>query len=300
MNKIPVFGTVSRAYGFLIGDFGTILRLTWAPLLGSAIVQYYVGAEVIDAAMRTMQTSDPTQMMEYVPQNFLLGCVQFLAGIIATVALLRVVISGDRKPGLFVYFWFGSAEIRLVAVYLLLFVAAIAAFIGVTIVLAILAALATQFPPLGVVLGIGGLVLLVVVVWIMLRLMLIAPVIVSEPGLGVERSWALMHGNALRMFFILLLTFIPLVIVLAFTTYTLLGSDLPPFPDIFGLAKQGGTAGNDAVQEAMKHWQTALMTAYRKHWPEVNIAGFVLNIVSTALFAGMAGSAYVAASGKHG
>jgi hypothetical protein len=297
MNKIPVFGTVSRAYGFLIGDFGTILRLAWAPLLGAAIVQYYIGSQVMDAMMQATATSDPTRIMAYAPQNFLLGCVQFLAGIIATVALLRVVISGDRKPGLFVYFWFGSAEIRLVAVYILLFIAAIAAFVGFGIVFAILAALVSQVPALGVVLIVAVFALMFVVLWVVLRLTLIAPVIVAESGLGVERSWALTRGNALRLLFIILLTFVPLAFITGLIFFAVLGGDFPAFPDVFSMAKPGG-AGQAAVQEAIKTWQAHLMEAYRKHWPEVSALGLFYTIVSTALFSGMSGSAYIAASGK--
>ncbi|MBI1209913.1 MAG: hypothetical protein GC190_00480 [Alphaproteobacteria bacterium] len=296
MNKIPVIGTVSRAFGFLIGDFVTILRLVWAPLLGAALVQYYVGGEIMDAALKTAQSADPTRMMAYLPQNFLMGIVEFLASIIAMVALLRVVISGDRKPGLFVYLWFGSAELRLVAVYILLFIGAIAAIVGVGIVLGILGAIASQIPALVVLLGVAAVVLFVVVLWVVLRLSLIAPVIVAESGLGVERSWALMRGNALRMFAIILLVFIPVAIVGLIGGMFILGADFPPFTDILTLMKAGA---KEQLGEAMKHWQTQLMTAYTKHWLELNVAGFFYNVVSTALFAGVAGSAYLAASGKH-
>jgi hypothetical protein len=156
MNKIPVLGTVSRAYGFLIGDFMTILRLVWAPLLGAALLQYYYGGQIMEAAMQTTQSSDPTRMMEQMPAQFLMGLVQFLAGVIALVVLLRVVISGDRKPGLFVYLWFGSAELRIVVVTILLLIAAIAGFIGVGLVLGILGAIAAQVPVLSVLVAIAA------------------------------------------------------------------------------------------------------------------------------------------------
>jgi hypothetical protein len=297
MNKIPVLGTVSRAYGFLIGDFITILRLVWAPLLGAALLQYYFGGAIMDAAMRTAQSADPTRAMETMPQQFLLGLVQFLAGIIALVALLRVVILGDRKPGLFVYLWFGSAEIRIVAVSILLLIAAVAGIVGAGIVFALLGALAAQVPVLGLLLLVAVVALCVAVIWVLLRLSLINPVIVAESGLGVERSWALMRGNALRMFLILLLTFLPLAIVSWLVFMAVLGSDFPAFPDIFGVAKEGDQS---QVQEALKLWQAQVMEAYRKHWLEVNVAGLVYSVISTALGAGVTGTAYVVASGKSG
>jgi hypothetical protein len=306
MNKIPVFGTVSRAYGFLIGDFITILRLVWAPLLAAAALQYYYGPAIMDAAARTMQTADPTRMMENMPTQWLLGIAQFVAGIIALVALLRVVISGDRKPGLFVYFWFGSAEIRIVVVTVLLIVASVAAFFGAIIILALLGALAAAVPVLGLLLFIGGVILIFVLIWIALRLSLISPVIVAESGLGVERSWALMQGNALRMFLVVLLTFVPLAVAAIIVFSVLLGSDFPAFPNFLALMKPAGgdaqsaTAVQAAVNEAMKHWQSALFEAYRKHWTEISVFGFIYSIISTALGAGVTGSAYVSASGKNG
>lgn len=306
MNKIPVFGTVSRAYGFLLGDFATIVRLTWAPLLAAAALQYFYGGEIMQAALQTVQSSDPTRMMDHMPAQFLLGIAQFVAGIIALVALLRVVILGDRKPGLFVYFWFGTAEIRLVVVTILLIVAATAGMIGAVIVLGILGAIAAHVPVLGVLLGIAGIVLFFVILWAALRLSLIAPVIVAESGLGVERSWALMRGNALRMFFILLLTFIPLAIISVLIFTAMLGADFPAFPNLLALMKPAGsdpqssTAAQEAISEAMKHWQSALFAAYSKHWTEINVFGFVYSLLSTALGAGVTGTAYVSAAGKNG
>jgi hypothetical protein len=304
MNKIPVLDTVSRAYGFLIGEFVTILRLTWAPLLAAAALQYYYGPAIMEAAKATMETQDPTRMMETMPMQYLLGVAQYVAGIIALVALLRVVIAGDRKPGLFVYFWFGGAELRIIAVTILLLIAAIAAIVGGAIVIGLLAALATAVPVLGILLVIACGVLVFVVIWAALRLSLISPVIVAESGLGVERSWALMRGNAGRMFLILLATFVPLAVVSMLVFVALLGSDFPAFPDLFSLMKQGSEAQSAATQEAIgkaiQNWQNALFTAYQKHWTAVTLFGFIYSVVSTALTAGATGSAYVSASGKNG
>ena len=304
MNKIPVLGTVSHAYGFLIGDFVTIARIAWAPLLAAAALQYYFGGEITDAALRALQSHDPTRMMEHMPAQFLLGLTQFLGGIIALVGLLRVVVSGDRKPGLFIYLWFGGAEFRLVVVTVLLIVAAFAAAMGLAIVFALLGAIATQVPVVGVILVLAAIILVFVVIWAALRLSLISPVIVAESGLGVERSWALMRGNALRMFLILLLTFIPLAVVSLIVFLAVFGTDLPPLPDFAAMMKPAGgdaqtpAAVQQAVSDAMEHWQAGLLDAYREHWFEANALSFVYTLFSTALGAGVTGSAYLSATGK--
>jgi hypothetical protein len=154
MHKIPVFATVSRAYGFLLGEIGTILRLVWAPLLGAAAVSYVYGPQVMDAAVRAQ--SNPSAAVEALPMQLLLGAVSFVAVIMATVALLRVVIFGDRKPGLFVYLWFGAAEFRLIVAYLLLVIAIIAGAIAVGLVFGLLAVLASAMPGGGAIIGVAA------------------------------------------------------------------------------------------------------------------------------------------------
>ena len=87
MNKVPVLATVSRAYGFLLGDFGTIFRLAWAPLLIGAGLSFAFGAQAIDAAIQSK--GDPTVQMQYAPMQFLIGVAAFVGAVMATVALLR-------------------------------------------------------------------------------------------------------------------------------------------------------------------------------------------------------------------
>ena len=114
MNKIPVLGTLSRGYGFLIGDFVTIARLSWAPLLAATVVQFYFGAQTLDASIKALQSDDQSRMLSLGPMPFLLGVVVVVVNVMVFVALLRVVVSGDRKPGLWVYAWFGGAELRII------------------------------------------------------------------------------------------------------------------------------------------------------------------------------------------
>jgi hypothetical protein len=302
MGKIPVLATVSRAYGFLLGEIGTIVRLTWAPLLAAAALSYLYGGDVMDATIAA--GSDPSRVVAQMPAQFLIGVVAFVAGVIATVALLRVMILGDRKTGLFVYLWFGGAELRLIIVTLLLVVAAVAAMIGVTLVFALLAALSTAMPVLSVIVMAAVVAVVFAAIWVPLRLSLIAPVVVAESSLGVERSWELTKGSALNMLLVLLLTFVPYMIVswLAFTA--IVGVDFPAFPALPDLAGTDATkseaamkAAAEAFQKAMEQWQIDFIKAMRAHWAEVSVLGFVGNVVSTALWTGATGAAYTAVAG---
>lgn len=293
MSKIPVMGTVSRAYGFLLGDIGTIVRLAWAPLLIGSALSYVYGPQIMDAAIKSQ--SDPTAALAQAPAQFLLGLVGFVTGIMATVALLRVVIQGDRKPGLFVYLWFGGAEMRLIIVTILLGIALIAAGIGIALVLALLGGLAAVVPAMGAIVGIAAFALVPLSIWVFLRLSLISAVVVAENNLGVERSWQLMAGNTLRMLLVVIMTFLPYAIVACIAAYMILGSDFPPFPKfpaMGGADANAATGGAQAFRKGMEAWQLGLNKAMRAHIEELTVMSFIGNLISTALAAGVFGNAY--------
>lgn len=297
MSKIPVMATVSRTYGFLLGDLPTIVRLTWAPYLLAAGLSYAYAPGIMDATIQAK--NNPDALIALAPLQLLLGLAAFLTGIIATVALLRLVIFGDRKPGLIAYLWFGGSELRLVIVSILLGVAIIAAAIGVTIVFALLAGLSTAIPGAGALVGILALALVPLVFWVVLRLSLIWPVVVAENNLGVERSWQLMSGNALRMLGVLLLTFVPYAIVALLASVALLGNDFPAFPELPAMGGTDAAAATEranAFRQAMETWQLDLTKAIRNNFEAFTALGFVTNIVSTALTAGVFGNAYNAVS----
>ncbi len=297
MSKIPVMDTVSRTYGFLLGDIGTIVRLAWAPLLIGSGLSFVYGPQIMDAALQT--PNDPTSAMAQAPAQFLLGIVAFVTGIMATVALLRVVIFGDRKPGLFVYLWFGGAELRLIVVSILLLIAIIAGGIALALVFALLGGVAAAVPAMSGLVVVAAFALVPVMIWAALRLSLISPVVVAENNLGVERSWQLMSGNVIRMFLVLLLTFVPYFLVVVIATFAILGSDMPPFPAfpaMGGADASATSAGAEAFRKAMEAWQLGLTKATRAHFEELTVLGFFGNLIQTALAAGAFGNAYNAAA----
>jgi hypothetical protein len=304
MGRVPVLTTVSRAYGFLLGDFPTIVRLAWVPLFIGAGLSYFYGGQAFDAAVEAGVNADPARSMQYVPVQLLIGIVGFLTGIMATVALLQVVIFGDRKPGLYVYLWLGPAERRLIAVTILLFVAAMAGFFALMIVFGFVGALAVAVPVIGLIVPILMFAFPIALVWVSLRLSLISPVVVAENNLGVERSWALTRGNALRLFFVLVLTFAPYIFLSASLFFTVMGGDfpaLPAFPDMPADAAKDSAAvktAMDAFAKNLEVWQLDLMKGMRLHWLEFSILGFLGNLVTTALWAGALGSAYASIAGE--
>lgn len=298
MNKIPVIGTVSRAYGFLLGEIATIVRLVWAPVLAGAGLAYLYMPTVLQAQAAGQSAGvDPGQI--------LVGVVGFVTGIMATVALLRVVVFGDRKPGLYVYLWLGPAELRLILVTLLLVIAAFAAMFATIITFSLLGVIVAAVPILGILVLAGVVALVVACFWVPLRLSLTWPTVVAENNLGVERSWALTKGNALRLLGVALLIYVPYVIVSWTALTAVLGADMPAapaFPNFFDpeLAKSE-TAMREAAEafrKAMEAWEIGLSKAMLANWTAVTMLNVVGSVVSTALFAGAFGSAYTALAGE--
>jgi hypothetical protein len=293
MSKIPVMGTVSRAYGFLLGDFATIVRLAWAPLLIGAGLSYAYGPQIMDATIAAKD--NPDAMVALMPTQFLIGIVTFFTGIMATVALLRVVVFGDRKPGLFVYLWLGAAEFRIIVVTILLVIALIAAMIGAGLVFGLLGVMSSAVPGAGALVAFAAVALAFVLIWAMLRLSLVSPVVVAESNLGVERSWQLMSGNVLRMLLVLIFTFVPYAIAASLVGIAIIGNDFPAFPAfpaMGGADAEATKAAAEAFGKAMEAWQLDFTKATRAHYPELTVLGFVGNLISTALAAGAFGNAY--------
>jgi hypothetical protein len=298
MGRVPVLGTVSLAYGFLLGELGTIFRLVWAPLLVGSALSYFYGGQAIDAAVAAGVGADSAVAMAYLPVQFLIGVVNFVTGVMALVVLFQVVLFGDRKPGLYFYLWLGGAELRLILVTVLLILAVVAGGVGVGIVLGILGTVAA--PILTLVALIGGVVGLFAAVRAAIRLTLISAVVVAENNLGVERAWAISRGNALRLLGVLVLTFGPYVFVASILFFSIMGSDMPALPSPPDLEAAGGAKNGAAAREAaaayakaLEVWQLDLLKGMRAHWLALTILGFAGNVVTTALWACAMGSAYL-------
>lgn len=305
MGKVPVLSTVSLAYGFLLGEFVTILRLVWGPLLLGSGASYLFGGQAIDAMVAAGVNGDAGRGAEYAPIQFLIMIIGFVTGLMASVVLLQVVIFGDRKPGLYVYLWLGAAELRLVLVTLLLVVAVAAGTAVSAVVFGTLGALAIAIPVVSVVFFFAAIAFAGGVIWAALRLSLIWPVVVAEGNLGVERSWQITPGNALRLLGVFVLTFGPYFLMTLMVFFGVMGSDMPAFPTLPGVGDAGAAPdaaasklAAEAFAKSVEQWQLDLLKGMRLHWLTFSILGFAGNLVWTALSAGALGSAYLALSGE--
>jgi hypothetical protein len=292
-GKIPVFGAVASAYGFAFGHIGTVVRMSWLWLVALTALTFTWGPEIMAATVEAFKAGTPEAMQAAMSgvqgKSSLLQLVQFLAGVVILVALVRVVISGDERPGVPVHILSGMPDLRVLGVTILLIIAFVAAMFGVGIVMGILGAAGA-----GAVAGILALVLVVVLIWVMLRLSLVLPVAAVESNLGVERSWSLMKGNSLRMLFAILLTFIPFGIAVMFIFGALMGGDgFPAFPQI--------EPGNGpAAQAAMMTWIGVVFEKIQANFIPLTAVQIVATLISNALWAGLLGRAYRATTGMDG
>jgi hypothetical protein len=204
MPEFRVFAAAGQAYGFLLREFVTILRLTWLPLLLSVVIQNFVTITVLPEVIQgpgstTAVLSSPAGLF-----GWAVIWIAFLAGTaIAAVALHRVILFGERRPGQFVYLRFGRAEWLFAAVWL-----AAAAVIGATFLIG------AFFVPLWLALPLF-LLLVAAVIYLFIRISPIFPIAVVAGRLDFEQALGLSRGRFWRLFALWLVVMMPAAIVFA-------------------------------------------------------------------------------------
>jgi hypothetical protein len=281
---IPVFGSVSAAYGFAFGRFLTLFRLSWLWLVASAAVMIAWGPE-IQAAMREFEVSKNAEALNPVlPKIFGLGVVQFVAQVIVLVALLRAVISRNYRDGVPLHLLSGMPDLRLIGAAILLLIAFIAAGFAVGLIFGLVAAVAAAAGASALV-AVAGVVLFAAALYVGLGLALVAPVASVEPTLGVERSWELMKGNRLRFFAASLLTFLPLGLALTAAFFVFVVPQVGPLPELAGLDQK-------AMQAAIQEYQAKVDAFLQQDYFLYAAGATVLTMISLGLQAGLLGHAY--------
>ena len=114
MNKLPVFRTFGRALGFSIGSFGTIFRLSWLPfalfIAASLIAGIFVEQVIHGGKPMIDPLSIGAHIKDFVFLNIVMIVLQAIAVAAAAVSIHRVIHFGDRKPGVWFNFPFGTTE----------------------------------------------------------------------------------------------------------------------------------------------------------------------------------------------
>src|SRR5690348_1038247 len=127
MNKIPIGKTIAYAYNFTFGQLGTIIGLSWFPLVIIAVLQflpYAVGGDV---------NAQPTNLSEEGRiglERFASSLVQMLLYAIIYVPVTRQAL-GTRQGGALFHFSLGPAEFRLFGALVLFVLVLMAMAVGI-------------------------------------------------------------------------------------------------------------------------------------------------------------------------
>jgi len=255
MRKLPVFATLGNAIGFVFGNLLTIFRVSWLPFalfFGVAMLAaFLILGDMIDI------DNDPKRFFG-LWDKFLFGWVLLIvlqAIVTATVAVAihRVILFNDRRPGDYFAFAFSKTEVLFVVmatIWILIVVAVVTLFLAPAA--AFILQQNTDIPKLFQNLGawpqemmkLGELppatfapllasyfVAWLVLIWLLLRLFVWPPTIVATNRLSLGEAWHTTKGNAWRILGLVIVTVICLWIVMAVVLavlFAVLG--LPPMP----------------------------------------------------------------------
>ncbi len=294
--RIPVGGTIARAYGFAFGNIINNLGVIWIPVAILYALTFLFQGRYMQAAL-DVGSRNPQAMTAAIPFMF--------AALIVVVLLLTAQFAGLTKEALglrtgsaFLQFPFGAAMWRLLGSWLLYGLVMIVIYIGFILINVVL--LATMG---GVLRGAGtggtamaiGLVTLVLMlvaicafVYISVRLsFMIAPVVVAERKVSLVRAWELTKGNFWRIFVINMVLFLPLLILECVYIYYLYGpSFLPPM---------GAHVTPDQIAAWSQHQQEVsrlAMERSNRYWFVVYPVGLLVSLVFYGLFTGASAFAY--------
>ena len=283
MDKIPVGATIARAYGFVFGQFFTLLGivwLSWAVIAGGAIL--------LMRQATTFSTAITTQNFSAIGPLLLVLLPFYLVTLI--LILMQYVgfteqALGLRKGSPYFYFKLGQPLWRLVLSFLLTFVIVLATMLAMALIIGALGGIVAATGAGvagGLVVALITLILYCGFIYLVVRLtFLMTPVVVAENQIGLRRAWALGKGNFWRMFVIILAVTLPIftVSVILMMTFLFRGMPLPP-------------PGADPAQLAQYRaaaaaWQAGVTARMIGSW----YITYPVYIVFTVLFYGLSASA---------
>jgi hypothetical protein len=296
MNKIPVFRTIGRAYGFTFGNLGTIIGLIWLPMLVLVSLQYYVTVRYMTGYLSAFADGNVYELNSATGLRYLSVVVALMLQAILVTPVMRQAL-GLRSGGAFVSFAIGPTSLRvfgaMAALALVLiaieYIAVISfVFVGLAAVVAA-KAVGTIHGVASTVTGfvaVLGLVLIVVaaLVFISIRLsFLVVAVAVAERKIDLIRAWRLTGSGFWRIFAVIFATGVPLAILYVALTWAALGFPVPRVPP-------------PAVMEGWKGAPTKalawIVQALVGGMPFVFGVGFLLAPFSVGLSTGAAAAAY--------
>lgn len=122
MNPLPVYDIIVDSYKFLVRELGTIVRLTWLPLLIVAVIRYAIASHALGAMTADIDAGASVSQFasSYWGMTVWHAAVDLVGITLVAVSIHQLILFGDRKPGRYVPVPVGRLELMFVAVTLLL------------------------------------------------------------------------------------------------------------------------------------------------------------------------------------
>ncbi|MGH7023575.1 MAG: hypothetical protein ACREEB_08300 [Caulobacteraceae bacterium] len=226
MGKFNVEDAAFAGVGLLARRPGSAIvwAVLWAVLLALVTIPFAgILTQFVTLAVQSGGRPDPAALLAIIPG---LGAFWLLAtlcslvvGAVISCAVYRAILDPDDSA--FAYLRLGDQEIQ---VLLVNFVRALVIFgvnLGLSIVVAIVALMATTAgPAAGAMVNLlGRLIIIAVMIWVQLRLILAGPMTFTEHRFRLFESWSLTGGSVWRLFLVGLI-----VVLIAFVVYLALGT----------------------------------------------------------------------------
>jgi len=295
MSKVPVGASIAHAYEFLFGRFFQIIGTAWVPAL-----LYGLGYFIFLGAFQPLTPGQPPNAAAVAA--FAVPALAAFAFFLVIRSVLGISLTqealGVRKDLTLAHFVIGPRELRLFFGYLrfyivffVLYIVVLAVSFGAVFLArrygaGLLPKMAVGGKPVAVVAALA--LMVVLVIWFilsMIRLMFLLPPIASaEHRTRLSRAWSLTRGSTLRIFIVLIGTFLPAMIVIGVAVYYLIG---PAEFTALGQAFQHMKPGNPPL----------LAVFLSKHAPMLSLIVGVSTAINAALLAGASAAAYRTVTG---
>ena len=194
------------------------------------------------------QEPDPERMMAMMMPMQAMQPILWLTGLITrvmlTAAIFRAVL--DPKDSGWAYLRIGMGEVMVAIVAIVLgIVVGLGFCVAAALVFAVSAAVWQASHPAAIGTGvIGGLALVLAMIWVLLRLSLAVPMSFAEKNFRLFESWSVTKGNSLRLFLVALINVVILMIVEGILAVVVIAVILP----VVGISHQAGGLSEEAIK----------------------------------------------------
>ncbi|MCP4381869.1 MAG: hypothetical protein GY798_10750 [Hyphomicrobiales bacterium] len=248
MKKVPVGTVVSDTWVFLFSEFETLIRFAWFPLFVSVLIQVGIGYLSSDALALALANLPALDRLLPVPMDDAMtigldlvgNLVNLVAVTIVTVAIYRLILYDDHRPGRYFLLSFRKPEFLFVCFAIL---------IGICGFLALTAMTAVRENAPDVVEGdwaiwAAAATLAAVGLFLIVRLLPLYPIMVAERRMDFGLAFHLSRRNFWRLLGVLVSgMIIPSAIVGAVFAFVVIPFVLAPVSSAISTGLAGMFAG---------------------------------------------------------